>query len=435
MNINKNKINEVYKLGKKVFPICRSITGKGTVETLKEFKKFYKNLNIRKIKSGSKVFDWKVPPEWNIEDAFVIDKNNQKIIDFKKNNLHIINYSVPLKKKLNTAELLKNLYSNIFRPNAIPYVTSYYKKKWGFCVTEKFKQEIKKKYKKDDIFKVVINSSLNSKGNLAYGEIFIPGKSKKEILISSYVCHPSMANNELSGPMISLLIADYFKKIKNRYSLRIILIPETIGSIAYLSKNLKKLKKNFLAGYNLSCVGDDRNYSYIPSKYENALCDRVIYKIYKKLKINFKEYSFLERGSDERQYNSPGIDLPVGCVMRTKFGEFPEYHTSDDNFDLVTKKGLRDSLKLILECISYLMESKFPVSTTKCEPFLSKRNLYPTIGNRQNNFTENQELSHFLQYADGQNNLEDISKLINLSYKKTIKISDVLKKNKLIRFI
>ena len=435
MNINKNKINEVYKLGKKVFPICRSITGKGTVETLKEFKKFYKNLNIRKIKSGSKVFDWKVPPEWNIEDAFVIDKNNQKIIDFKKNNLHIINYSVPLKKKLNTAELLKNLYSNIFRPNAIPYVTSYYKKNWGFCVTEKFKQEIKKKYKKDDIFKVVINSSLNSKGNLAYGEIFIPGKSKKEILISSYVCHPSMANNELSGPMISLMIADYFKKIKNRYSLRIILIPETIGSIAYLSKNLKKLKKNFLAGYNLSCVGDDRNYSYIPSKYKNALCDRVIYKICKKLKINFKEYSFLERGSDERQYNSPGIDLPVGCVMRTKFGEFPEYHTSDDNFDLVTKKGLRDSLKLILECISYLMKSKFPISTIKCEPFLSKRNLYPTIGNRQNNFTENQELSHFLQYADGQNNLEDISKLINLSYKKTIKISDVLKKNKLIRFI
>ena len=435
MNINKNKINEVYKLGKKVFPICRSITGKGTVETLKEFKKFYKNLNIRKIKSGSKVFDWKVPPEWNIEDAFVIDKNNKKIIDFKKNNLHIVNYSVPLKKKLNTAELLKNLYSNIFRPNAIPYVTSYYKKKWGFCVTEKFKQEIKKKYKKDDIFKVVINSSLNSKGNLAYGEIFIPGKSKKEILISSYVCHPSMANNELSGPMISLMIADYFKKIKNRYSLRIILIPETIGSIAYISKNLKKLKKNFLAGYNLSCVGDDRNYSYIPSKYKNALCDRVIYKIYKKLKINFKEYSFLERGSDERLYNSQGIDLPVGCVMRTKFGEFPEYHTSDDNFDLVTKKGLRDSLKLILECISYLMESKFPVSTTKCEPFLSKRNLYPTIGNRQNNFTENQELSHFLQYADGQNNLEDISKLINLSYKKTIKISDVLKKNKLIRFI
>ena len=435
MNINKNKINEVYKFGKKVFPICRSITGKGTVETLKEFKKFYKNLNIRKIKSGSKVFDWKVPPEWNIEDAFVIDKNNKKIIDFKKNNLHIVNYSVPLKKKLNTAELLKNLYSNIFRPNAIPYVTSYYKKNWGFCVTEKFKQEIKKKYKKDDIFKVVINSSLNSKGNLAYGEIFIPGKSKKEILISSYVCHPSMANNELSGPMISLLIADYFKKIKNRYSLRIILIPETIGSIAYLSKNLKKLKKNFLAGYNLSCVGDDRNYSYIPSKYKNALCDRVIYKIYKKLKINFKEYSFLERGSDERQYNSPGIDLPVGCVMRTKFGEFPEYHTSDDNFDLVTKKGLRDSLKLILECISYLMKSKFPISTIKCEPFLSKRNLYPTIGNRQNNFTENQELSHFLQYADGQNNLEDISKLINLNYKKTIKISDVLKKNKLIRFI
>ena len=435
MNINKNKINEVYKLGKKVFPICRSITGKGTVETLKEFKKFYKNLNIRKIKSGSKVFDWKVPPEWNIEDAFVIDKNNKKIIDFKKNNLHIVNYSVPLKKKLNTAELLKNLYTNIFRPNAIPYVTSYYKKNWGFCVTEKFKQELKKKYKKDDIFKVVINSNLNSNGNLAYGEIFIPGKSKKEILISSYVCHPSMANNELSGPMISLLIADYFKKIKNRYSLRIILIPETIGSIAYLSKNLKKLKKNFLAGYNLSCVGDDRNYSYIPSKYKNALCDRVIYKICKKLKINFKEYSFLERGSDERQYNSPGIDLPVGCVMRTKFGEFPEYHTSDDNFDLVTKKGLRDSLKLILECISYLMKSKFPISTIKCEPFLSKRNLYPTIGNRQNNFTENQELSHFLQYADGQNNLEDISKLINLSYKKTIKISDVLKKNKLIRFI
>ena len=288
-----NQYNEPNDLGKvlhswakDLFPICRSITGNGTRKTLKIIKKEFKKLKIFEVSSGTKVFDWVVPFEWNISDAYVLDKNKKKIIDFKKNNLHIVSYSQPINKILPKKKLFKHLHSIPKLPNAIPYVTSYYNKYWGFCISQKQKNLFQNKYYDNDKFKVIIKSNFNKNGSLTYGELVIPGKSKKEILISTYICHPSMANNELSGPIVSMGLINYFRKIKKlKKTLRFIFIPETIGSIAYLSKNIDYLKKNVIGGYNLSCLGDERQYSCMLTKYEDTPSDYALIEAFKKLKL------------------------------------------------------------------------------------------------------------------------------------------------------
>lgn len=426
-------IKEIYNLAKfELFPICRSITGEGVRKTLRKIKKKAPKLKIYEVKSGTKAFDWKVPPEWNIKSAFVEDKFGNKIIDFKKNNLHVVNYSQPINKKINKSILLKHLFSLPNQPNAIPYVTSYYKKTWGFCVTDISKKKIVNNYKSSDLFRVRINSSLNKKGSLTYGELILKGKSKKEILISTYICHPSMANNELSGPIVSLCLINYFNKLKNlKKTIRFIFIPETIGSIVYLSKNLKHLKENLIGGYNLSCIGDERSYSFMPSKYDNTPSDKAIIKAFKKLKIKFKKYSFLERGSDERQYNSPGIDLPIASIFRSKYGNYPEYHTSLDDFKVVTLKGISGGFKLAKTAINFLLNMVLPTNNYLCEPQLSKKNLYPTISIKKN-LPETRNLLNFLQYADGRNSLTEIANMIKVDYSKTLKIYKILKNNNVI---
>ena len=426
-------IEKYLKLAKKdLFPLCRSLTGKDTLKTLKIIKKQFSGLNIYKVPSKAKVFDWKVPPAWNVKDAYILDKQNKKLIDFKKNNLQLVGYSMPINKKISKGELLKKLHVIAERPKSIPYITSYYKKYWGFCTSYENKKKIEKSYNSQDKFRVVIKSSFNFKGALNYGEIVLAGKSKQEILISTYICHPSMANNELSGPIVSMALINYFKKIKkNKKTLRFVFVPETIGAIAYLYKNLKKLKKNVIAGYNLTCIGDDRMHSCIFSKHENSPSNKALKYAYKKLNIKAKIYNFLQRGSDERQYNSPGIDLPIATVCRSKFGEYPEYHTSDDNFTLVTKSGLQGGCEVVKNSIKFLMEQDYPKSTFLCEPFLSKRNLYPTLSLRKENYFS-KKLLDFLQYSDGTNDLKEISKNINLDLKKTKFIYNLLKKNNLI---
>ena len=240
-------IKKFYNIAKnQLFRINRSLTGQGVVRTLNIIKREFPNLKIKKINSGTKVFDWKIPPEWNVVDAYILDKNDKKIIDFKKNNLHLIGYSIPVKKTLTKKYLFKNLYFLKNQPSAIPYITSYYKKKWGFCISYNRYKELDKIYSAKDKFKVVIKSSLKNNGNLNYGELILKGRSKKEIFISTYICHPSMANNELSGPIVSMGLINYFRKQKLNKTLRFIFIPETIGSISYLSINLKHLQKMLL---------------------------------------------------------------------------------------------------------------------------------------------------------------------------------------------
>ena len=292
---------------------------------------------------------------------------------------------------------------------------------------------IDKKYNNKDKFKIKIKSTLNKKGNLHYGELLLKGKSKQEILISTYVCHPSMANNELSGPIVSMSLINYFReKKKLKKSIRFIFIPETIGSIAYLSKNLDYLKKNIIGGYNLSCIGDERQYSCMFSKYGNSPSDVSMIEAFKKLNIKkYKIYSFLKRGSDERQYNSPGVDLPISSIFRTKYFEYPEYHTSLDDFRLVTKKGIAGGFTVAKTSINILLEKIIPKNLIICEPQMGKRKLYKTISkNEKNNITRS--YMNFLQYADGKNTLEEISKKIMVSLNLSRKIYKKLKKNKLI---
>lgn len=432
---NRMQTKKFYNLAKKkLFKICRSITGEGVRKTLKIYKSYFPSLKIKSIPSNSTVFDWKIPPEWNITDAYILDKYKKKIVDFQNSNLHLVGYSVPINKRLNRRELFKHLHSLPKQPNAIPYVTSYYKKNWGFCVTHNEKKKFEKKYKATDNFLVVIKSSFKKKGILNYGELLIKGKTKKEILISTYICHPSMANNELSGSIVSLSLIDFFKKKKLDKSLRFIFIPETIGAIAYINKNLNYLKKNYLGGYNLSCIGDERKHSCVFSKYGNSLTDKYLSEAYKKLKIKFKSYSFLKRGSDERQFNSPGINLPMATICRSKFTEFPEYHTSLDNFKLVTEKGTNGGFKVAKEAINIFQKSIIPKTTTICEPKLSKRGLHKNISIKTNykykNKTKN--LLSFIQYADGTNDLEQISKYLKLEKKQAYKLFLILKKNKLV---
>tara|TARA_B110000503_G_C7148036_1_gene413850 strand:- start:1206 stop:2492 length:1287 start_codon:yes stop_codon:yes gene_type:complete len=425
-------INRYYNLAKNIlFPINRSITGNGIKKTLHIIKKEIPFLKIKKIQSGSKVFDWTIPDEWNISDAYVKDKYNKKIINFKNNNLHVLGYSSPVNKKISKDRLMERIYFLKNQPNAIPYVTSYYNRNWGFCISYNQKKNILRKYKKSDQFRVFINSNFDKKGFLNYGEIFLKGKSKKEILISTYICHPSMANNELSGPIVSMSLINYFKKKNNEYSLRFLFLPETIGSISYLSKNIDKLKKNVIGGYNLSCIGDERQHSCMFSKYENTLSDKSLVEAYKKLRIKFKRYSFLKRGSDERQYNSPGIDLPIASIFRTKYGEYPEYHTSLDNFDVVTLNGVKGGYNVAKLAIQNLMERQIPKVNILCEPQLGKRNLYSDLSFKGSK-SSSRNITNFLQYSDGLNDLNSISKKIKIDLRKTKKIFKILKKENLV---
>jgi len=426
-------IIKYYNIAKtKLFPITRSLTGNGVKKTLKIIQKELPKLKIKKFKSGTKVFDWNIPEEWNVTDAYVIDKYNNRIIDFKKNNLHLVGYSIPIKKNITKKELFNNLYFLKNQPKAIPYITSYYKRRWGFCISYNEYKILDKQYSLNDKFKVVINSNLNKKGNLNYGELILKGKSKKEILISTCICHPSMANNELSGPIVSMGLINYFKNKKLNKALRFVFIPETVGSISYLSKNIKYLKENVIGGYNLSCIGDERQHSCMFSKYQNSPSDEAVIEAYKLLKIkNYKIYSFLKRGSDERQYNSPGIDLKISSIFRTKYREYPEYHTSLDNFNLVTLKGCVGGFNVVRKSIEILLERVYPKCQIMCEPQMGKRGLYPTLSTK-NERKLSTSYMNFLQYADGTNSLEKISDLIKLDLNSTRVVYFIMKKNGLL---
>lgn len=416
----------LFSLAKKIYPIHRSITGIGVEKTLKIIKNEINELKIKKTKSGTKVFDWKIPDEWNVKDAFIINPNNKKICEFKKNNLHIVNYSIPINNLISLKNLKKNLFTLPNRPNSIPYVTSYYKKTWGFCI----KYNDFKKLKKGN-YKVVIKSN-QKKGFLSYGEILIKGKTKKEIFLSTYICHPSLANNETSGPVVTTFLVKWIKSFDNFYSYRIVFVPETIGSINYIYKNINILKKNVVAGINITCVGDNRNYSYLPSRAGNTKIDKIALNILKHKYKKFKKYTWLDRGSDERQYCSPGVNLPMISLMRTKYGRYPEYHNSDDKLGtVVTSKGLYGGYNLIKDVIDSFEKNCTPVARFKCEPFLSKRKLYPTTSFKRLN-KETKLLTNFLSYCDGKNDLINISDILNISLLNLSKILDLAKKHKLI---
>ncbi len=401
--------NELYQWAKDLFPICRSLTGPGVRETLQYIKKIIPQMMIKEVLSGVKAFDWTIPDEWVINDAYVMSENGQKIIDFQVNNLHLVGYSEPKDDWVSAEELKEHLHSLPEYPDAIPYVTSYYKKTWGFCLSENERKKIK-----PGRYKVYIDSKL-LKGKMNYGELLIKGKSKEEILISTYICHPSMANNELSGPIITNSLARWLtRKPPLRYSYRILFLPETIGSIYYLSINHEHMKKWTKAGFVMTCMGDENEFSLMPTKYENTYIDKLAKHVLKHISPNYINYHFKDRGSDERQYSSPGIDIPVISVMRSKYGEYPQYHTSMDNLDFISPVGLYSSYEVMKIIIDALENDSHPVAKHMCEPQMGKRNLYSSLGLRSNReYTNTRKLMDILAYADGQNDLIDIANRIN----------------------
>ena len=369
--------------------------------------------------------------EWNIKNAY-IKKDNKIILNFKDNNLHIVGYSHSINKSLKLDELKKKIHVQKKIPNAIPYVVSYYKKDWGFCMSyNRFK-----KLKKGN-YKVLIDSSLK-KGSMTYADILIKGKSKKEILLTTYTCHPSMGNNETSGVCLLTYLAAYLQKLNKKkklnFSYRIVFHPENIGAITYISRNLKKLKKNVIAGYVVTCVGDDKNYSYLKSKEEASLSNRAALNILKNEYKNFKIYEFTKSGSDERRYNAPGVDLPIGSLMRSKYGEYKEYHTSLDNLKFISKQGFQKSFEIYLKIFT-LFENNYKYKIkTLCEPNLGKRNLYPLVSKWPDpkKYQEIENLSNFISYADGRNDLIFIAEKLKISGTKLIKIINDLKKENLL---
>jgi aminopeptidase-like protein len=420
---------QMYKLIKRLFPICRSITGNGVRKTLSIIQEEIP-IDQKEIASGTKVFDWTVPGEWNIKDAYVKDEKGNRIIDFKKSDLHIVGYSIPFRGKLSLKELKEHLYTLPEQPELIPYITSYYKKIWGFCLAHNVYKKLKK-----GIYEVNIDSTLQP-GSLTYGELIIKGKTDEEILISTYICHPSLANNELSGPVISTYLAKYLlnRNEKARYTYRIIFIPETIGSISYLSLHKDHLKKNVVGGYVVTCIGDPGPFSYLQTRQENTLIDRVTIHALKNSDKEYKIYNFLERGSDERQYNSPGIDLPIGSLMRTKYGRYSEYHTSADNLDFITPKALFESLEMYKLCINILEKNYKYITTIPCEPQLGKRGLYPTLSTKTSGKSV-RNMMNLLAYCDGKNDLLWIAEKIDRPIWSLFLIVEQLMNNKLIKIV
>lgn len=430
-----NKGQKMYGLAKKIFPYCRSITGQGVRDTLKDLKDYIEegglaHLNIYSIPSGTEVFDWTVPKEWVIREAYIEDEHGKHIIDIRENNLHVMGYSISVDKWVNLSELKKHVFIQKDQQDVIPYVTSYYKEQYGFCMSEKQLSQLE-----EGNYHMYIDSEMID-GTLDYAEVILPGETDEEIFFSTYFCHPSMANNECSGPVLSAELVRYVAAMERRkYTYRFIYIPETIGAISYMSTSdhLRHMKGHIIAGFNLSCVGDDRDYSVVESKYADTLADKVMKNVlYFQTGGKYSTYSFLQRGSDERQYNAPGIELPVVCFCRSKFEEYPEYHTSADNMDLISSAGFQGSYEVMTKVIMALEYNEKYQITVLGEPQLGKRGLYPSISKKGNHSMVNVMLD-FITYADGKNDLIDISNRINVSVGELINILIQLKDNNLIK--
>lgn len=419
---------QILSFARELYPINRSLTGSGVRETLSRIKHHLPDLRLLEAPSGVGALDWTIPDEWEISEAYIEGSDGQRIIDFSNHNLHVVGYSSPIDVTLSLDELQQHLHSIPDKPDAIPYVTSYYADRWGFCMTHRQREGLR-----DGSYRAVIRSR-KFKGVMNYAELVIPGASTEEVLLSTYVCHPSMANNETSGPAVLTFLGRWLLEQPRRLTYRIVFAPETIGAIHYISQNLNHLKQRVVAGFNISCVGDDRNYSFVSSRKGATLADRVAEHVLPQLSSSCVRHSFLERQSDERQYGSVLVDLPFVALSRTKYGCYDEYHTSLDDFSVVTATGLEGGFNMVAQCITALELNRTLVATTLGEPQLGKRGLYPTLGGGKVSSSV-EALLNVLEYCDGSEDLLAVAERCKLSITEAAQAASLLERHELLREI
>lgn len=409
----------MHDLAARLFPICRSITGNGVRETLGIMQEHLPDLAVNEVPSGTQAFDWTVPDEWNISAAYLDGPDGARIIDFADSNLHVVSYSVPVDVELSLSELQEHLHSDAELPQAIPYVTSYFNRAWGLCLSQEQRDSLV-----EGTYHAVIDSTLEP-GHLTYGELVIPGETTDEIFISTYICHPSLANNELSGPVVAVALALWLKSLPvRRFTYRLVFVPETIGAITYASTHLEHLRSHVVAGFNLTCLGDDGDYSYLASRLGDLEIDRIAAHVLS-TRSPAVTYSYLDRGSDERHYCAPGVDLPLISLMRTKYGAYPQYHTSLDDLTVITPTGLQGGLDLVRECIEVLEHNDYYRTTVLGEPQLGRRGLYHAMHAR----TVADIIllrTNVLAYADGQHSVLDMAALFDLPFAEVFAVVEEL---------
>ncbi len=417
----KNIQGEMEAYFDRLWPICRSITGQGLRDSLEILSELIP-LEITEVPTGTQVFDWEIPREWNIRDAYITTPDGKKICDFKSNNLHVLNYSTPVDREMDFEELEKHLYSIPAMPDAIPYVTSYYKENWGFCMTHHERASLPRSGK----YKVKIDSSLEP-GSLTYGECVLKGETDREILLSTYVCHPSMANNELSGPLVTAFLYRQLAAMPvRRFTYRFLFAPETIGVIAFLSREGMRLRKNLHAGYVVTCAGDPGSFTYKRSKDPSLDVDRVAEHVLRHSGKPHTVIDFAIGGSDERQYCSPGFNLPVGSLMRTMYKCYKEYHTSLDDKSFVSFEAMEETVAMYAAIMRLHELNRCYTGTVGFgEPQLGKYGLYPMVGEVQSRTLELSMRLHLLSWADGKNDLVSIAERFGkpaLDFAETVEI-------------
>jgi aminopeptidase-like protein len=418
---------DMHALIRRLFPICRSITGEGVRETLRIIREHIP-LDIQEVPSGTRVFDWNVPREWNIRDAWIKNSAGERLVDFRRLNLHVVSYSVPIHQRMRLPKLRDHLYTVPDQPDRVPYRTSYYRESWGFCLSENQLRQ----FNDAEEYDVCIDSSLQD-GSLTYGEYLLKGVEAEEVLISCHICHPSLANDNLSGISLAVELAKGMAEALRRYSYRFLFIPGTIGSITWLARN-ETIVPLIRHGLVLTCVGDAGNVIYKRSRRGDAEIDRAFSHVLKHSGAPHRVIDFFPYGYDERQYCSPGFNLPIGCMMRSQHGQFSEYHTSADNLDFVRPEALGDSLEKCRAVFDVLENNRIYINQQpKCEPQLGRRGLYTGLGSEDERRRHELALLWVLNLSDGKYDLLGIAERANLPFSEIKVAADALSQTDLLK--
>jgi aminopeptidase-like protein len=406
----------MHALASRVFPLCRSITGDGVRQTLREVAGRIP-LEIHEVPSGTQVLDWTVPDEWNIRDAYIATADGRRVVDFGESNLHVVSYSEPMRERMTLEDLRPHLHVHAERSDWIPYRTSYYTRSWGFCLSRNQLETLQ-----DGAYEVVIDSTL-APGSLTYGECFLPGQREDEILLTTHVCHPSLANDNVSGIVVLTELGAALAELPRRYSYRLLFIPGTIGSLTWLARNEGGLRR-VIGGLVIACAGDPAPLTYKRSRRGDAPLDRAGAHVVGR--SGGRMLDFVPWGWDERQFNSPGFDLPVGCLTRSLEGEFPEYHSSADDLDLISADRLETALQAALEILDVLEHDRtYRNLSPRGEPQLGKRGLYRGVGGADPG-VEQLAILWVLNQSDGSHTLLDIAERSGLAFPDVRRASDAL---------